>query len=318
MALPAVERLVAANAGGETCLHTRPPARGLLELLYPGVRIVASPPKALPWAAAIRVCRGSGRHSVGVTLRHADRAKLLLRLASRRSFGSAEGIAAVVLSRRCPVDRTRHQVHDADALLGALGIPPVDPRWCPPMADASRRDGARALSAVGCPLGAGPLVGLAPGATGGPAKRWPPEAFGALARRLVARSLVPVVVAGPGEETLIADVRHAANAALPAVGPALDVAGLYRVLASMRVVVGNDSGPLHLARLAGSRVVGLFGPTDPGRTAPEGEGVRVLHNRLECTPCGETSCALSHHRCLRELTVERVEEAVMELVQAVA
>ena len=318
MALPAVDRLATANRDGVTCLHTRPPARRLLELLFPDARVVASPTKSVPWMAALRLCRGSGRHAVGVTLRHADRAKLLLRLASRRSFGSAEGVAAMVLSRRFVIDRSRHQVHDPDPLLTALGLEGVDPSWRPPMPADARHAGIRAITAAGCRVGDRPLVGLAPGAAGGPAKRWPPEAYGVLARHLSARALEPVVVVGPGEEALAADVCHGAGTPLPVVGPNLDVAGLFGVLGEMWVVVGNDSGPLHLARLAGARVVGLFGPTDPHRTAPLGSAVRVLRQDLECSPCNQACCALAHQRCLREITVQRVEAAVVEVAQAAA
>ena len=83
MAMSAVHRLVHANRDGSTTLHVRPPVQRMFEILFPTARTVASRLGASPFMVARRLCRDGGRFDVGVTLRHAYRAKIFIRLAAR-------------------------------------------------------------------------------------------------------------------------------------------------------------------------------------------------------------------------------------------
>ncbi len=302
MGLPAVARLVEGNAGGETVLHCRPPVAELLRAVFPGPETVATPPGEGPKAAASAVRRGGPRFDVGVTLRHAARAKLLLRMAARRSLGSAAEGGRLVLTDPLPVHRNRHQVHDADPILQRLGLAPADPGWRPTLPRQVLERGRQAAAAAG----RGRPVGLVPSAAWGASKRWPEERFGSLAVELLGHGLQPVVLVGPGEEAVAEAVAAAAGHHLPVLGPDLDVLGLAGLLAHLPVVVSNDSGPMHLAAMAGSRVVGLFGPTDPRRTAPLGEGNVVISRELSCAPCFEPVCPLGTRACMAEIGVDEV------------
>ena len=75
----------------------------------------------------------------------------------------------------------------------------------------------------------------------------------------------------------------------------------------------NDSGPMHLATAVGTHCIALFGPTDPRRTAPLGDGHRVLWKARWCSPCFRKRCPLLHHRCLREIGVDEVLAAWREI-----
>ncbi len=274
LALPAVGRLVAANRGGETTFHTRPRARRVYELAFAPCRVITSPPKAFPVASALAACRGAGRFDVGITFRHAPRAKIFLRLASRRAVGSAGGGSRLLLDASAPVDRRRHQVHDGDGLLALLGLP-ASPEWSyPPFPPVLEDEGAELLTRAGA-HGQG-VIGIAPGAASGEAKRWPPERYGELVRRLDALGRHSVLVLGPGEDALAEAVRSAAGRPVPVVGLEADVAGLAGVLSRLGLLVGNDSGPVHLAAWTRTPVTALFGPTDPARTSPLAERCRVV------------------------------------------
>jgi len=106
---------------------------------------------------------------------------------------------------------------------------------------------------------AGRLV-LIPGA-GKPQKQWPVERFRELARRIGPKALS---VWGPGE-------RELAEGIGAEVAPPANLPELARVLRDASIVVGSDTGPLHLAAALGTRVVGLYGPTNPARNGPFGQ-----------------------------------------------
>lgn len=115
----------------------------------------------------------------------------------------------------------------------------------------------------------GPIVLLNPGAaTKGTAKLWPAERFAALADRLIDERGARVLVSGAPDERPILDAVH--NAAerdiidLPRLGANLRLVKSYIKLADL--VVTNDTGPRHIAAAIGTRVVSLFGPTDPAWT----------------------------------------------------
>lgn len=208
--------------------------------------------------------------------------------------------------------RTAHQLRDYDALLRSRGIAPdLDAPRLPVTARALDR-AVSSLEAAGLDRD-GPLVILAPGAAFGWTKRWPPERYGALGDVLEARGLACAVVIGPGEESIASAVTASARSRLPVVGADLDLLELAALLSLARVVVANDSGPMHLAAAVGTPVVAFFGPTDPGRTAPTGAPARVEDRYVFCSPCFLRECPYGHE-CMKEILPEDALTAVEELL----
>jgi heptosyltransferase-1 len=98
---------------------------------------------------------------------------------------------------------------------------------------------------------------LLPGA-GKPNKLWPIERFRELAKRIGPKTLA---VWGPGE-------RELAEAIGARVAPPTNLRELAWILQKAELVIGADTGPLHLADALGTKVIGLYGPTDPRRNGP--------------------------------------------------
>jgi heptosyltransferase-1 len=125
-----------------------------------------------------------------------------------------------------------------------------------------------------------------PGAGWG-AKQWPPERFGEIARALATHNIKTLVNASAEESDLAREVVKASG------GNAFElrctIGQLIALMRRARLVVGGDTGPLHLAAALEIPVVGLFGPTDPGRTGPYGTRAIILRH-----PESETT--FSHHR----------------------
>jgi len=154
-----------------------------------------------------------------------------------------------------------------------------------------------------------PFIALAPGSIWG-TKRWP--GYAELIARLEHRI---VIVGGPEDQTLAAELARTAPERVHVAAGALPLRASAALLARAALLVTNDSAPLHLASAVGTRVVAIFGPTIPGfGFGPRGGADRIVELAgLACRPCsshGPAVCPLGHHRCMRDLRVEAVMEAV--------
>jgi heptosyltransferase-2 len=225
---------------------------------------------------------------------------------------ATDGRAALLTRSLPPPGRTDHQLRDYDPLLRLSGIEPdEDPPRLPIPAEAADRAEAALARAGLAPDDRLALLG--PGAAFGWTKRWAPERFGRLADLLAERGHVCALVIGPGEEPIAQAARSVAEHPLPVLGADLDPVELAGLAARARVVVANDSGPMHLAAAVGTPVVALFGPTDPGRTGPRGSASVVLDRYVFCSPCYLTECPY-RHECMNEIEVETVVAAVEKLM----
>lgn len=149
-------------------------------------------------------------------------------------------------------------------------------------------------------------------------KRWLPERYAELCRRLKADGLTPVLVGGPGDAALGAELAKASGA-VDLVGKT-DLADLKALMGRLSLFVTNDSGPMHLAAAAGVPVVGIFGATTRELGFfPYGAGHRVVEAELACRPCGlhgAKSCPEGHFLCMRLLTVDQVHAACRSALDA--
>lgn len=159
-------------------------------------------------------------------------------------------------------------------------------------------------------------VCLNPGGAFGSAKHWPAESFAALARRIVQELHKTVLVlCGPSEQEIArAIVRHAHHRGVVSLanGP-LSIGLTKAAVRSCDLLVTTDSGPRHFAAPFDVPVVTLFGPTHIAWSETFYE--RAVHVQLDmdCGPCQERTCPLGHHRCMRELTPDRVFEEAAAL-----
>ena len=194
-------------------------------------------------------------------------------------------------------------------LLAPFG---VDASPTPPTLgiDAARRvEARRLLGEVGMPLGE-PRVGLQLGAALGPAKLWAPARIAALAARLAARGIHPVLLGGPQARGLADAVQAAAAEPIRSLVGRDRPALLAALIAELDALVGADSGPAHVAAAVGVPAVTLFGPTDPRLTAPLGPGQQALWHQPACGPCFLRECPIDQ-RCLGAIEVPEVEAAVV-------
>jgi len=157
-------------------------------------------------------------------------------------------------------------------------------------------------------------VALAPGAVG-PSKRWPASAYATLAHRLLGEGLAVWVVGGPGEKSIAQEI-VGDTAARDFTGTDLREAIL--AMAAATAAVSNDSGLLHVAAALGTPTIGIFGPTSPWHWAPLNPLAATIQADIElsCRPCHKPVCRLRHHRCMTEISADRVLAATHRALAA--
>jgi heptosyltransferase-2 len=310
MALPVLDALA---ASGRTVIVLA--RRHLVPLLRLSPAVSDAVERAANDAATIEALRAAQCEEAIVLPNSIRAAWLPYQAGIPYRWGYRGGWRAPLLAPPVPRPRGRRlQVEDYQELLAALGVP-APPSWTPrlPRQAALVARGRERLQRARLGEG-GPLVGLSPGAEWGPSKRWPWRRFADLANEL--RRQVPdvrqAILVGPKETWTGVRVHEESGKLHPVIGPDLDLAGLAAVLACFDLLVTNDSGPMHLAAAFGVPCVTLFGPTDPRRTAPAGDGHAVLWRDLWCSPCFSRRCPLLHHRCLQGIGVAEVAATVAE------
>ncbi len=328
MALPAIADIRRTVGTGRLLVAARPTVAGLMRLVD-GVDGVV----ALRGSGGLAAVGCIGQNIRAVRASEADVAVLLpnslhvavmaARAGITETWGYARDVRRLFLSRAVPKPPANlHQIDAYRHLVAALGFA-NGPREPELTASADAVEAARRLLAAGGWNGDRCLVGIAPGAAYGGAKRWPPERFaGSIATLTQEHGVTCVLVGGGADRTTAMAIeaelgkinRRSPPGALINLVGRTDLAQLSGVLALGAAFVSNDSGAMHLAAALGVPVVALFGPTDERATSPVGRrAARVLTSPAWCRPCMLRECPLDH-RCLSDITVETVVRAVKELL----
>ncbi len=146
-----------------------------------------------------------------------------------------------------------------------------------------------------------------------PSKRWPPGRFSRVADALAAKRGACIVLVG-GKESgtfnhlVISEMRR----------PAIDLTGkltigeLAAFFTRCRLLISNDSGPVHVAVAVGTPVISIFGRRDTGlsplRWGPLGKKDVVFHKNVGCTECLAHNC-LKGFACLKAVTVDEISRS---------
>jgi lipopolysaccharide heptosyltransferase I len=252
--IPAVVALRDANPDARISWIVEAPYRELVEIV---AGVEAIPVRMKKWGRSLLASRGEIREALRA-MRGADQSidfqglvksaalGWLARAKTRIGFDAAairEKPALLFTNRKVHVDTTAHVV---DQNLQLVHGQRAAGNWQPfPMRiDFDAKDS----------------IVLLPGA-GKPNKLWPVDRFRELARRIGDRALV---VWGPGE-------RELAESIGARVAPPTNLRELAWFLRQAALVIGADTGPLHLADALGTKVIGLYGPTNPRRNGPYGQ-----------------------------------------------
>ncbi len=211
-----------------------------------------------------------------------------------------------------------HQIHEYLHLAAALG---ANPEPLAPQLTVTPEEIEAAQKKFGLEKIDTPIFGLNPGAEYGPAKRWPIERFIAAAKETQERTGCSwVLFGGKGDAGLTGRVAAAIQEPRFMVH---DLAGktslreLMVLLKHCRVLLTNDTGPMHAAAALGTPVVVPFGSTSPELTGPGLPGDArnsLLKSDTPCSPCFLRECPIDF-RCMKGIDVEWVVEAVLKMAR---
>jgi ADP-heptose:LPS heptosyltransferase len=157
--------------------------------------------------------------------------------------------------------------------------------------------------------------------SGWPLKNWDPNRWGQLGieiRRWYGTT--PLVPGGPGEDALVQAIVDASDGSCLGLAGQLTVGALAALYRRSSLVVGIDSGPLHLAAMVGTPVVGLYGPLPVQQWGPWSppENYRLAKVSLPCSPCDcifDPPCGIAlNPPCMDGITVDAVLAACSELL----
>ncbi|MBI3599382.1 MAG: lipopolysaccharide heptosyltransferase I [Nitrospinae bacterium] len=152
-----------------------------------------------------------------------------------------------------------------------------------------------------------PLIAINP-AAGWKTKEWGIKNYAELCERIVKEMDADVMLTwGPGEDAMVKGV-IASMSYNPLAAPPTSLRQLIALLRRCRLFVGGDTGPLHIAAALKIPTVAIYGPSNPLRNGPYGDGHIIVHKEIECSGCYKRNCDIL--KCMKMISVEEVFSAV--------
>ncbi|RJX27156.1 MAG: lipopolysaccharide heptosyltransferase II [Desulfurivibrio sp.] len=252
---------------------------------------------------------------MAILLQNAFEAALLARLADIPvRAGYQRDARSLLLTHGVPIRpeiRAKHQVYYYQALLADLGLTCGSNELFLPLADRDVEYARKFKKG----LGSGPVIGINPGATYGPAKCWPAERYGQLAATLHRENGAKFMAFGTAADKETISVISGYGE-----GYIRDLAGKTTLGQAMALIaicdafVTNDSGLMHVGAATKTPLVAIFGSTDAVATGPFSDRAVVLQKELDCRPCLKKNCK-ADFRCMLDISVAEVAGAVRGLLE---
>ena len=148
-------------------------------------------------------------------------------------------------------------------------------------------------------------------------KRWPLDRFATLANRLLQDGHTVVLLGSPDEKPLCdtlqkqLETRNSKLETIHNLAGQTPLPALVALLSRARLVIANDSGPLHITAALARPLIALYGPTSPAHVGPFAQLQNILRHDVPCHPCRLRTC--DHHSCMNGLSVELVWEKTRQL-----
>jgi heptosyltransferase-2 len=213
------------------------------------------------------------------------------------------------------IPKAAHQIYEYLNLAAALG---ANPEPLAPQLFVTLEEIEATKKKFGLDKISNPIFGLNPGAEYGPAKRWPVERFISAAKEIQQKTnCVWILFGGKNDWAITNQIESAIlnpQCAVYNLAGKTSLRELMSLLKLCRVLLTNDTGPMHVADALEVPVVGIFGSTSPELTGPIfSSNAKILKSDAPCSPCFLRECPIDF-RCMNGIGVARVVEAVLRTV----
>lgn len=146
-------------------------------------------------------------------------------------------------------------------------------------------------------------------------RQWPVENFASLIKILEEKYKLQIVFAGTEEdEPVINEIIKLSKIEAVVCTRNFSLLHFADLVKRAKLFVGNESGPLHIAAVMKTPLVGIYGPGVPGVFYPIGDKSKVVHHILNCNPCDQVHCVRPENPCINLVTLLEVEQNISEIL----
>lgn len=229
-------------------------------------------------------------------------------------IGFDKGIGSFLFTQKVTYQNKLHEVERNLSLLNNFNNEPMDkaPELFPSPQDFSYAQ--ELLQGSGIKRD-DKIVGIAPGSIWA-TKRWLPQRFAEVSDLLIKKAGAKVIFLGSkGDEKLCIEIANLMKEKPVILAGKTSILQSAAIISKCKVILSNDSAPVHIASTMKKPVVAIFGSTIPEfGFAPYGEGHIIIEKKIECRPCGihgKNKCPEKHFKCMTEITTQEVFEALL-------
>lgn len=213
----------------------------------------------------------------------------------------------VVLNDARRLDKKRYpRMVDQYIALGQEADSVMPETYPLPSFSVNQSSALKLVDRLGLPWTGQSVFALCAGAEFGPSKRWPEEYYAKVANQLLDRGYHVWLFGSPKDRAVTDKIMTLTDERCENLAGRLQLFETIDLLSLVQGVVTNDSGLLHVACALEKPTVAIYGSTSPDFTPPLSDTATVLKLSLDCQPCFQRVCPLIHHRCMRDITPDRV------------
>ncbi len=158
------------------------------------------------------------------------------------------------------------------------------------------------------------IIGIAPGATYGPAKRWFPARFATVADKIASANAYQIILlGGKSDDDAAEEVKSLTQADVLNLAGKTNLKEAVLLISQCGLFISNDSGLMHVAGALNIPTIAIFGSTNPQTTSPVGNQSVVIHREVGCSPCLKKTCP-TDFQCMELITVEDIWQAAKKIL----